>query len=254
MGPNASGTGQSGKYGLEKYYNGLLDGASSTSGVGTDLTTTIDPNIQIEAEKILDDLVQSTGATGGDVMVMDPMTGKILAMGGDPNFDPNNYSQSPLADFLNTDVQGVYEPGSIMKLLTMAAGIDSGKITPDTTYDDKGYVNVDGAHITNYNLTTQGAYGDNTTMTEVIEHSINSGAIWAENATGNSIFLSYLKKFGFDRENRHRSAGRSDGEFEPAHAESAASGLGHGRVRAGHRDDADRACDGGRRASRTAGC
>jgi cell division protein FtsI/penicillin-binding protein 2 len=132
-------------------------------------------------------------------MVMDPMTGKILAMGSDPNFDPNNYGQFPLSDFLNTDVQGVYEPGSIMKVITMAAGIDSGKITPDTTYDDKGYVNINGAHITNYNLTTEGAYGAGTTMTEVIEHSINSGAIWAENATGNSIFLSYLKKFGLDQ-------------------------------------------------------
>lgn len=199
VGPNASNTGESGKYGLEKYYNGLLSGASSTSGVGQDLTTTIDPNIQIEAEKILDGLVSSTGATGGDVMVMDPMTGKILAMGGTPSFDPNNYGQAPIADFLNTDVQGVYEPGSIMKLLTMVAGIDSGKITPDTTYDDKGYVNIDGAHITNYNLTTEGAYGAGTTMTQVIEHSINSGAIWAENATGNSIYLSYLKKMGLDQ-------------------------------------------------------
>jgi len=200
VGPNASNTGESGKYGLEKYYNNLLEG-SSTSGSagGADLVTTIDPNIQIEAEKILDSLVSSTGATGGDVMVMDPMTGKILAMGGTPSFDPNNYSQAPLANFINTDVQGVYEPGSIMKVITMAAGIDSGKITPDTTYDDMGYVNIDGAHITNYNLTTEGAYGSNTTMTEVIEHSINSGAIWAENATGNSIFLSYLKKFGLDQ-------------------------------------------------------
>jgi cell division protein FtsI/penicillin-binding protein 2 len=200
VGPNASNTGESGKYGLEKYYNDLLEG-SSTSGSagGSDLVTTIDPNIQIEAEKILDGLVSSTGATGGDVMVMDPMTGKILAMGSDPNFDPNNYSQSPLSDFLNTDVQGVYEPGSIMKLITMAAGIDSGKITPDTTYDDKGYVNIDGAHITNYNLTTHGPYGPDTTMTQVIEGSINSGAIWAENATGNDIYLSYLKKFGLDQ-------------------------------------------------------
>jgi len=199
VGPNPSGNGESGHYGLEGYYNGLLEGASSTSGVGgADLVTTIDPNIQIEAEKILDNLVQTTGATGGDVMVMDPKTGKILAMGGDPSFDPNNYGQFPLTDFLNTDVQGVYEPGSIMKVVTMAAGIDSGKITPDTTYDDKGYVNVNGAHITNYNLTTEGAYGAGTTMTQVIEHSINSGAIWAENATGNSIFLSYLKKFGLD--------------------------------------------------------
>ena len=138
--------------------------------------------------------MQTTGATGGDVMVMDPKTGKILAMGGDPSFDPNNYGQFPLADFLNTDVQGVYEPGSIMKVITMAAGIDSGKITPDTTYDDKGYVNVNGAHITNYNLTTEGAYGAGTTMTQVIEHSINTGAIWAENATGNEYFFELSQK------------------------------------------------------------
>lgn len=197
VGPNASNTGESGKYGLEKYYNNLLEGNSSAGAAGgSDLTTTIDPNIQIEAEKILDNLVTTTGATGGDVMVMDPMTGKILAMGSDPNFDPNNYSQAPIANFLNTDVQGVYEPGSIMKVITMAAGIDSGKITPDTMYDDMGYVNIDHAHITNYNLTTEGAYGANTTMTEVIEHSINTGAIWAENATGNGIYLNYLKKFG----------------------------------------------------------
>jgi cell division protein FtsI/penicillin-binding protein 2 len=198
VGPNANNSGESGHYGLEGYYNGLLEGASSTGGVGQDLTVTIDPNIQIEAEKILDNLVQTTGASGGDVMVMDPKTGKILAMGGDPSFDPNNYSQFPLTDFLNTDVQGVYEPGSIMKVVTMAAGIDAGKITPNTTYDDKGYVDVNHQHITNYNLTTEGAYGSGTTMTQVIEHSINTGAIWAENATGNDIYLSYLKKFGFN--------------------------------------------------------
>lgn len=200
VGPNASGTGESGKYGLEKYYNGLLEGNSSSGGAGgTDLVTTIDPNIQIEAEKILDGLVSSTAASGGDVMVMDPMTGKILAMGATPDFDPNNYGASPIANFLNSDVQGVYEPGSIMKLLTMVAGIDSGKITPDTTYYDHGYVNVDGAHITNYNLTTEGPYGPGTTMTQVIEHSINTGAIWAENTTGNATYLSYMKKFGLDQ-------------------------------------------------------
>ena len=197
VGPNATNVGESGKYGLEAYYNGLLQG-SSTGGnpVGQDLTTTIDPNIQIEAEKVLDNLVTSNNGTGGDVIVADPMTGKILAMGQYPTFDPNNYGQSPIADYLNTNVQSVYEPGSIIKLLTMSAGIDSGAITPDTTYWDHGYVNVDGAHITNYNLLTNGPYGPNTTMTEVIEHSINSGAIWAENQTGNQTYLKYLKAFG----------------------------------------------------------
>jgi cell division protein FtsI/penicillin-binding protein 2 len=198
VGPNASNNGESGHYGVEGFYNALLEGSSSAGNVGgSDLQLTIDPNIQIEAEKILDDLVSTNGATGGSVIVEDPQTGKILAMGGDPSFDPNNYGSAPIANFLNTDVQGVYEPGSIMKVITMAAGIDAGKITPNTTYDDKGYVNVNGAHITNYNLTTEGAYGPGTTMTQVIEHSINSGAIWAENQTSNPIFLSYLKKFGF---------------------------------------------------------
>jgi cell division protein FtsI/penicillin-binding protein 2 len=192
VGPNTTNDGESGKYGIEEEYDSYLAGDN-------DLTLTIDPNIQIEAEKILDDLVTANGATGGSVIVEDPKTGKILAMGGDPSFDPNDYGASPVANFLNTDVQSVYEPGSIMKVLTMAAGIDSGKITPDTTYDDKGYVEVNGAHITNYNLTTHGPYGPNTTMTQVIEGSINTGAIWAENATGNPIYLSYLKKFGLDQ-------------------------------------------------------
>jgi cell division protein FtsI/penicillin-binding protein 2 len=202
VGPNASNTGESGHYGLESFYNDYLEGVT-TSGPsaagGSDLQLTIDPNIQIEAEKVLDDLVTANGATGGSVIVEDPQTGKILAMGGDPDFDPNNYGASPIANFLDTNVQAVYEPGSIIKVLTMAAGIDAGKITSSTTYDDKGYVNVDGAHITNYNLTTYGAYGPGTTMTEVIEHSINSGAIFAENQTSDAIFTAYMKKFRLDQ-------------------------------------------------------
>jgi cell division protein FtsI/penicillin-binding protein 2 len=192
VGPNATNTGESGHYGIEGMDNAELE-------AGNDVTLTIDPNVQTEAETVLDNLVAANGATGGDVIVEDPMTGKILAMGGTPSFDPNDYQSSTLADFLNTNLESIYEPGSIMKVLTMAAGIDAGKITPDTTYDDKGYVEVNGAHITNYNLTTHGPYGPDTTMTQVIEGSINTGAIWAENQTGDSIFLSYLKKFGLDQ-------------------------------------------------------
>jgi cell division protein FtsI/penicillin-binding protein 2 len=206
VGPNASNTGVSGHYGIEGFYNETLANAS-------DVTLTIDPNIQIEAEKILDDLVTANGATGGSVIVEDPTTGKILAMGADPSFDPNNYGGAPLADFLNTNVQAQYEPGSIFKVLTMAAGIDSGKITPDTTYDDKGFVEVNRAHITNYDLTTHGAYGANTTMTQVIEHSINTGAIFAENQTGNSTFLGYMKKFGLDQKTGIDLPGEISGNF-----------------------------------------
>jgi cell division protein FtsI/penicillin-binding protein 2 len=200
VGPNATNTGSSGHYGVEQFYDALLSGgATSSGGTGSDLTLTIDPNVQIESEKILDALVQANGATGGSVIVEDPKTGKILAMGATPSFDPNDYTSSSYADFLNPTVESVYEPGSIMKVITMAAGIDAGKITPNTTYDDKGFLKIGPATITNYDYTTHGPYGPGTTMTNVIEHSINTGAVFAENQTGNAIYESYLKKFGLDQ-------------------------------------------------------
>ncbi len=196
VGPDPTNGADRGYYGVESFYNSQLAGSGNTNGA--DITLTIDPNIQIEAEKIMDDLVAANSASGGGVMVEDPRTGEILAMAATPSFDPNNYGSSPVANFLNPNVQAIYEPGSIMKVLTMSAGIDSGRVAPNETYDDKGYVNVDKAHITNYNLTTHGPYGPGTTMTEIIEHSINTGAIFVENQTGNATFLDYMKKFGLD--------------------------------------------------------
>jgi cell division protein FtsI/penicillin-binding protein 2 len=201
VGPNPKDSGESGHYGIEEFYNSTLESVVSGSKniiQGVDVNLTIDPNIQIEAEKILDDLVAANNATGGSVIVEDPQTGKILAMGSTPDFDPNDYSSSSIADFLSPTVQKVYEPGSVFKVLTMAAGIDAGKITPQTTYTDKGTVTVSGAKITNYDLLTHGAYGPGTTMTNVIEHSINTGAVFAEAQTGNDIFTNYLKKFGLN--------------------------------------------------------
>ncbi len=192
VGPNASDTGDSGHYGIEGYYDATLQGS-----VSADLNLTIDPNVQIEAEKILDDLIAGNNATGGSVIVMDPMTGRILAMGSAPNFDPNNYSVSPIANFLNPATQKRYEPGSVFKVLTMAAGIDAGKLTPGTTYVDYGTVTVSGRVISNYDLKTHGPYGL-VTMTNVIEHSINTGAVFAEGKIGNDVFAGYLKKFGLN--------------------------------------------------------
>jgi cell division protein FtsI/penicillin-binding protein 2 len=192
VGPDASKIGASGHYGVEKYDDATL-------AAGNDVTLTIDPNIEIEGEKILEDLVAANGATGGSFIVEEPKTGRILAMAGYPAFDPNSYASSPFADFLNPTVQSIYEPGSIFKVLTMAAGIDAGKITPTTTYNDTGTLKVGNAKITNYDLTTHGPYGPGTTMTQVIEHSINTGAVFAENQTGNDTFEAYMKKFRIDQ-------------------------------------------------------
>ncbi len=213
VGPDATTNSESGHYGVESYYNSAL-------AAGTDVNLTIDPNIQIEAEKVLDDIVAQNGASGGSFIVEEPKTGKILAMGATPDFDPNNYQSSSLADFVNPNVQGVYEPGSIFKVLTMSAGIDAGKITPSTTYDDHGYVDVGHAHITNYNLKQHGPYGPGTTMTEVIEHSINTGAIFAENQTGNDIFTAYMKKFRLDRPTGIDLPGEAKGDLSQLNPKS----------------------------------
>lgn len=222
VGPDSAGTVADGRYGLEKFYNNTLDGIpGKTEGGkiiqprdGEDLVLTIDPNIQREAERILNALVKEYNAKGGAVIVEEPATGKILAMGGYPNFDPNNYSQGNISDFLNPAVQKIYEPGSVFKVVTMAAGIDAGKITPDTTYIDTGTLTINGRKISNYDFKTHGAYG-RATMTNVIEHSINTGAVFAEGKIGNELFRDYLLKFGFQEKTGIDVPGELSGNLKP---------------------------------------
>ncbi len=191
----------SGRYGAELYFNDSLSGKNGGAEngkltavePGADLTLTIDLNIQDEAEKIVKNLIKQYNAEAGSVIVQDPKTGKIMAMAAFPNFDPNNYPKYEIKNFLNPTVQFVYEPGSVFKLITMAAGLDSGKITPDTTYTDIGSFTANGKTIKNWDLKANGLQ----TMTNVIEHSINTGAVFAERKTGQDIFYNYLVKFGF---------------------------------------------------------
>src|SRR6185369_11290173 len=95
-------------------------------------------------------------------------------------------------DFLNDSVVGNYEPGSVFKAITMAAALDAGKITPETTYNDTGSIEVDGYKIQNSDHKAHGIQ----TMTQVLDESLNTGAIFAKNKIGNKTFLDYVKKFG----------------------------------------------------------
>jgi cell division protein FtsI/penicillin-binding protein 2 len=201
VGPNSTGTEDSGHYGVEELYNEKLSGTPGeikdtkiiSPKPGEELILTIDFNIQTEAERILASLVQTHRARGGSVIVEEPKTGKILAMGSYPTFDPNNYKEADLRNFLNPAIQEIYEPGSVFKIITMAAGIDSGKITPETSFVDTGSIVVSGKKIQNWD---QKAHGK-VTMTNVIEQSINTGAAFAERQTGDNIFREYVTKFGF---------------------------------------------------------
>lgn len=175
-----------GLYGSEKFYDSRLT-------EGSDIKLTIDLNIEVAAEETLAKLVKDFEGTGGTIIVQDPSSGKILALANSPDFNPNEYGKSSIKNFLNPAAQYVYEPGSVFKPLTMAAGIDSGTLTPETTFVDKGAVTLNGKTITNWDEKAHGKV----TMTNVIEQSINTGAVFALTQIGHKRFYAYLKSFGF---------------------------------------------------------
>ncbi len=191
-----------GRYGIESQYNDLLSGLpGKVTGdkiekplAGRDLRLTLDRPIQSRVEEVLERLVKEHKATGGTIIVEDPKTGNIRALASYPTFDPNMYAKFPLGNFLNPAAQALYEPGSIMKILTMAGALDAGKVTPGTAYYDVGFLTLNGKTIRNWDLK---AYGK-TTMTDVIAHSINTGAAFAERKLGDDRFYNYLVNFGFN--------------------------------------------------------
>jgi cell division protein FtsI/penicillin-binding protein 2 len=124
---------------------------------------------------------------------MDPQTGAIMAMASLPSFDPNQYGDATLASFVDPAVSSTYDPGSVMKAMTMAMGINSGVITPASTYDDTGSTRVDGVTLHNWDESAHGTI----TMTQVLQFSANTGAIWAASHIGSDHFTSYLRDFGF---------------------------------------------------------
>ncbi len=213
-----------GAYGIELYYNDELRGVAGVSEgdrivqsarAGDDLKLTIDSNIQREAEKILSGLVEKYKAEKGTVIVQDPKTGKILAMGSVPTFNLNSYNEYEIKNFLNPAVQAIYEPGSVFKIITMAAALDADKITPDTTYVDTGSLTLNSETIRNWDLKAHGKL----TMTQVIEGSVNTGAAFAENALGHDNFYEYLIKFGFKNETGIDLPGEILGSLRPLEVE-----------------------------------
>lgn len=186
VGVNAETATPKGLYGVERYFD-------ETLARGGEVHLSIDRDVQAEAESILARAAEERGATGGEVMVVDPRTGKILALAVYPSFDPNRYSAFPVASFVNAAFAHQYEPGSVMKAITMAAAIDAGAVTPDTVYTDTGFVTRDRHTIRNFDGRVYGKVS----MTNVIERSINTGSVFAAERLGRERFVEYLKRFGF---------------------------------------------------------
>jgi len=203
---NKDGVGQ---YGIEQYYDEILKGKeqflegergpfgylffSNTEDLaGSDLILTVDYNIQFQAEKLLDKARENLNIEGGQIVVMDPVSGKILALAHFPKFNPNLYFKEELEIFNNGAIQKLFEPGSIFKPITMAGALNEGKITPQTTYRDPGIIEIGGWPIYNYD---HRVYPGEITITEVLEKSINTGAVFAKSQLGHQKFLEYIENF-----------------------------------------------------------
>jgi stage V sporulation protein D (sporulation-specific penicillin-binding protein) len=176
-----------GQYGLEEFFDERLK-------EGKDIITTLDIDLQKKAEAILEKAKEKLDIESGQIIVINPKNGEILALADFPNFDPNFYlNEKKLEIFQNSATQKFFEPGSTFKPITMAAAIQEGKVSPNTTFVDNGFVKIGGWVIRNFENRVWGEK----TMTDVLSFSINTGAVFVQKKLGNELFFNYLEKFGF---------------------------------------------------------
>ena len=202
-----------GRYGLEGYYNEILRGRpGEQTGIrdvwgrvirliggtdnrkGADLVLTIDYNIQFTAERLLVESYEKWNVKEGTIIVMEPHSGAILALANFPNFNPNYFSEfNDLGIFKNQATQEIFEPGSVFKPIVIAAGLDQNKITPQTVYEDEGFIKIGDRIIRNF---ARRIWGEQT-ITQILAKSINTGTVFLQNKIGQELFYEYIRRFGF---------------------------------------------------------
>lgn len=154
---------------------------------GDDLVLTIDRNVQSYAEQALQRGLEKTGAKKGSAIVMDPATGAVLAMANLPTYNPAEYGKvGDIALFNNAIISAPYEPGSDIKTLTMATGIDQGVVGPEATYVNTDYIKVEDRTITN---ATKGQTGT-ITYQHALDYSLNTGFVTIAKLLGDGNTIS----------------------------------------------------------------
>ena len=165
---------------------------------GANVILTIDRYIQRLAEQELERTISENKATGGTIVVVHPATGEILAMASRPTFDITKLDladESKIALYRNRAVTDMYEPGSVFKLITTAAGLDTGVVGPNTWWYDSGALSVSGWTIRNWDLSANGSL----TVQQMLSKSLNTGAAWVAHEVGEDAFYRYVDSFGFGR-------------------------------------------------------
>jgi len=218
-----------GYMGVEEKYDNILAGIPVTELIpadprraleyphippGQSIILTIDREIQASVEQILDDALLSTGAASGTILVMDPKTGEILAMSSTPRMNLNDFTRVaeifPGETPFNRAISQAYEPGSVAKIMTMSAALDTGTVTPATVYLDTGVIYVGGIPIYDWD---QGSWGYQD-MTGCLAHSLNVCLAWISTQMGNVTFYSYMQRFGLGHLTGIDLAGEAPGRLK----------------------------------------
>jgi len=218
-----------GYFGIEEKYNDLLAGNPVKVWVpsdpnraveipripnGTSLILTINRDLQDAVEEILDQSLYEYGAQYGAIIVMDPQNGEIMAMASTPRMDLNNFQNYGAiytnASEYNRAIGMPYEPGSVMKIFTMAAALDTGLVTPNTTFLDTGEIQIGGVTIKNWDEEAWGLQN----MVGCLQHSLNVCLTWVATQLGPQNFYEYMDRFGFGSLTGLDMAGEASGRLK----------------------------------------
>jgi len=218
-----------GYFGVEENYDNLLAGNPVKVLVptdpnkaieiphvpdGTTLILTINRDLQAAAEDILDAALVEYGALDGVIAIMNPGNGEVLAIATSRRMDLNkfwNYGAvyDNATDF-NPAISKTYEPGSVIKILTMAAALDSGTVTPNTTYLDTGSVLIGGVTIQNWDRNPWGVQN----MVGCLQHSLNVCMVNLASQMGANTYYGYMDAFGFGHLTEVDLAGEAPGRLK----------------------------------------
>ncbi|MBP9816869.1 MAG: penicillin-binding protein 2 [Candidatus Pacebacteria bacterium] len=206
-----------GRFGLERYYEDVLTRkntglfgnffaelfANLDSAVGDasearegDLITSIEPVVLDKLDQVLMEIQGKYSSAESGGIIMDPKTGEIIALETVPSFDPNTFAEQDSEHFGNPMVEKRYEFGSIVKAITMTAGLDAGVVTPDTTYNDTGKITLNNKTISNYDGKARGVVP----MQEVLSQSLNIGASYIAGRLGHERMRQYFTELGMGAE------------------------------------------------------
>ncbi|MCH7598057.1 penicillin-binding protein 2 [Patescibacteria group bacterium] len=239
-----------GVYGIERYYNDILERDAGDVYVNFfaeiftnlnktiferskqragDIVTSIEPSVQLFLEDKLFSIQETWNSKLTAGVIINPQNGEIYAMGAYPAFDLNNFQiEENVSIYSNPSVENVYEMGSIIKPLTISAGLDSGAITATTTYYDRGFVELDGYTISNFDGKGRGRVD----IQQVLSQSLNTGASFVVSQMGNDVFADYMKRFGIGEETGidlpNESAGLVSNLDSPRDIEYATASFGQG--------------------------